>query len=558
MKNRGNRSLWVTFILATAVLFLAAATSKAAAYTSATNLSIQTTTGTTYLDLSKGSGSNVQFVNGKLVLAPGKTNGYFVLNPVSIAPNSLRSVSGMEGGPRVSYIFSANGVTWYAFDTWDYSWTTLPLSGTSYGNDPDNNVSEEPWPLSEISSTDWNWLIKTTGKLYVAVLLYGTSPPPSSIAPPTVTLSGPSTILAGTSATLQATVTSSITPVVEKWTLPDGTTKSGSSVTYTSKVSDGNTLTFKFTAYLSAYPSYTTTKTFTVTNVTKPQNLTMSGPGTALMGDTKTYTASATTRIGTVAYTFTLPDGSTVNSSTANYKFTPSYGGTISVKAYIAGYPSLSDTKSMNVAVTYPSPTITSVTCPSSVLGGVPFTCSVSASAPVGTLKYQWSVDGGGSVVSTSGNSASINLTTSGIHSIGVKAYLQEDSTAYDSDTARVTVTAPTVTISDISGPGSLLMDNPTGSYSFTGSTDLGAIAYDLTIAKEGTTVFNGAVNSKTFTFTESGTYTVTAKAYVIESPSYYKTRSLTVTVKYQSPTISSISCPSSALGGVPNGANLR
>jgi PKD repeat protein len=547
MKKKGNSHIVATFVLvASALLFLTSPASRAAAYTTATGVSIQTTAGTTNLDLSKGSGSSVQYANGVLELTPGSTEGYYVLNPVTIAPNSLLSVSGTQGDARVSYLFSANGSTWYAFaDGWydDSGWTSMALSGSTYGNDPDNNSSDDPWPVGGISSSDWSWLMNSTGRLYIAVLLYGTPPPPS-VAPPTVTLSGPSTILAGTSATVQATVTSDTTPVTETWTLPDGTTASGTSVSYTSKVSDGNTLTFKFTAYLSAYPAYSTTKTFTVTNVTKPQNLTLTGPGTATLGDTDTYTASATTPMGTVAYTFTLPDGSTVNSNTASYTFTPSYSGTISVKAYISGYPALSDTKSMNVSISYPAPTV-SVTCPSSLYTYQPGTCTATASAPYGTIMYLWTVDGAS--ISSSGNTASLTIPTAGSHTVTVTAYLKESPATTANASASVNVQATTINAA-ITCP-SAFWTTVAGSCTVKATSSWGTPAYNwsttgATITQQG--------NTAAITYTATGQRTVQVVAYLQEAGPGAVTSTQTAAV-----TVNGLTAPTDVVISGPDTAEL-
>ena len=175
---------------------------------------------------------------------------------------------------------------------------------------------------------------KRTGSLAVAV---------SEVKAPLVGLSTIKSGVVGNTITLKATAVGQIAgiPLVVKWKLPDGTSVDALTTTYTPRLEDVGTATFKFTAYPEGYPDSTKESelqvpitnyalpTFTLRNYTKNTGI---APWIVVYGANANLTGITS---GTLTYTWDMGDGSAVkpnkNKATHTYTQPGNYTVTLTV-----------------------------------------------------------------------------------------------------------------------------------------------------------------------------------------------------------------------------------
>lgn len=88
-------------------------------------------------------------------------------------------------------------------------------------------------------------------------------------------------------------------------------------------------------------------------SIYKISNISIAGStSVSTLNSNITYTASATKQDGTLAFEITLPNGSKVNSNTANYSFAAAGNYTLTAKAYVVEEPTEFKTTQINITVT--------------------------------------------------------------------------------------------------------------------------------------------------------------------------------------------------------------
>jgi len=280
-------------------------------------------------------------------------------------------------------------------------------------------------------------------------------------------VSGPSTAKPGETVTLVASGSSSSIPgatITYIWTMPDGSTKTGASITYQipSDAHQGDTLTFKVKARdnfgnESNEVSHTITVETTGT-VTQPSIV---GPATVKAGETITLTASGSTSSvpgAIITYEWTLPDNTTKTGNSITYHI-PNDAQTGNTFRFIViakdnyGNQSLPAEKTVtvnnNTTVTAPV-----VSGPTEAYPGETITLTASGStSEFGGITYHWTLPNGNTMIGSSISYTIPSAASSGTtYTFMVYA---EDSKGNKSTTTSYTVRVKSGTVSapTIDGP---------------------------------------------------------------------------------------------------------
>ena len=370
--------------------------------------------------------------------------------------------------------------------------------------------------IDEAVGTSVDIPFPTSGTHNVAVSVY---PPgyPSAVATkstsvvvseypaPTVTLSGSTTSYVGETKQYSVTHDASL-PITIEWTLNgtviDGATGASVDIPFAT----AGTQNVAVSVYPTEYPTSVATK-YTSVVVSEPPapTVTLTGPSAAYVGDTKTYTATATSVTGDP---MTLEWMQYFDSSAPNYNGTFIAGGLtldlncpfaksdqIWVKAYPTGYPSQATLKSLSLVVSpRPSPTV-SIGVPSS---------SATKSGPISYVATYTNVG----TVTLADTNVTLNKTGT---ANGVLAV---------SGTGNVT---RTVTISTISGDGTLGISIASGTASNeTGNSAAAGPSTTFTVDNIPTITLTGPVMSiegetKQYSVTHNSSLPVTSLPVTIE-----------------------------------------
>jgi alpha-tubulin suppressor-like RCC1 family protein/PKD repeat protein len=277
------------------------------------------------------------------------------------------------------------------------------------------------------------------------------------------------------------------------------------------------------------------------------QPVTISGPTSLGVGDQGTFTATATTDTGTIAYKFTFPDGSTATTNPATFTFNQPGQKTVSVEASLVEAPHIKTSAQTTVTATYPAPTITSVTCTTSLYINQIGSCSITAQSTAGTLRYAWSGSGATfSDTSSEMNTATVRFSMEGTKTVTAKVYLAEDTLSEAIADVSITVKPINITAS-ISCPTSL-WKRQAGTCTATGTADYGTTTFTWGQSGGGTLTPNGSAAS--ISFDSTGTKTVTATVNVTEAPGIHKSVSANIEVQGLTPPQITIDGPYSVVLG--------
>jgi len=281
-------------------------------------------------------------------------------------------------------------------------------------------------------------------------------------------------------------------------------------------------------------------------SVASMSELSLSGSDSAAVGSASNYTASVDATGGTLTYEWTITKGSTTSTTNvAPVTFNETGSATVAVKAYIAEYPILFKTTSKSVTVSYEVPAITAVNCPSLLQMGEIGQCTITATAPGGTIAYRWYTPDG--VFSANEAASDVYFTKGGSKLVTAQAYLVEDITAITSSYALVEVSPINMSLT-ASCP-----DNAAKSVQFDcaaeGTTDWGTVAYTWTPDAE---LVAENFDSPTIALVPAslGQKSVKVKMYLAERPHLYLEKTMTVEVGAQPPEILDASCEENLMVG--------
>jgi len=296
-------------------------------------------------------------------------------------------------------------------------------------------------------------------------------------------------------------------------------------------------------------------------------SLTITGPTTAYIHETKQYTATVTTTPSTgveVKYTYTCPGGSpqTINSSSGSVNFNCTFNSvgtnTISVVAEWVYNSSVNKSASYNVTVSWPSIDSLTITGPTSayIHETKQYTATVSTTPSSGVnIKYTYTCpDGSPQSVTSSSGSINFNCTfdSVGNKTINVVAELAENGSVNTSTNYSVTVSWPSIDSLAITGPTSVYI-HETKQYTATVSTTPSSgvnIKYTYTCpgsSPQSVTSSSGSINFNC-TFNSAGTNTINVLAELAENSSVNKSASYNVTVNWPSINSLTITGPTTAL----------
>jgi hypothetical protein len=269
--------------------------------------------------------------------------------------------------------------------------------------------------------------------------------------------------------------------------------------------------------------------TYTFTNI--------SGPHTLSVSFTKiTYTITSTA----AAYGSISPSGSVTVEHGASQAFTVTPNENVTINAVrvdgisvgaVSSYTFENVTANHTIAASFvlPLPVINSVSCAESATAGQEITCSVNASATVGTLAYEWTAQNG-SVVRTSDNTAVIGFTAESTQTVTVKAKLVEDTTKFATSNTIVAVVPNEITLS-LECPEEALRKQ-TFECTANGSVTSGTLSYAFETANA-VLVKDG--NKVTVTPMMSGKMTIKTTATVVDAPLLKKVTTASVVIQPES-----------------------
>ena len=228
------------------------------------------------------------------------------------------------------------------------------------------------------------------------------------------------------------------------------------------------------------------------------------------------------------------------------------YGGTITLTSYIWEY--LGSTCPSEIC-NYGSNQSPTVSLSASLTSGTaPLTVSLTATAsdPDGSIvSYDWDLDGDGTYETSGGSTASVDYTSAGTYSIGIKVTDDGGATAADSVSISVTAANQSPTVSLSANPASGIVPFSVD-FTATASDPDGSIAkYEWDFDGDGTYDSDtGAVSTISYTYTTAGGYN--AKVRVTDDGGATATDTVSVTVS----TVSNQSPSVSLLSDVTSGTN--
>jgi PKD repeat protein len=288
----------------------------------------------------------------------------------------------------------------------------------------------------------------------------------------------------------------------------------------------------------SASPSVSA---ISVTTSVPQISATLSCPSSLYETQSGTCTVTASTPLGTLAYSWSGSSGIHITGSGSSVQVYFSSAGTKTVQVAVSLAEMSSDYVIPSATLMVTAPSITAaLSCPSSLHKTQNGTCTVTASSLLGTLTYAWS-GSTGAHISPNGNTATISFSSAGTKTVQVAVSLAEIPDDVVTATATITVSAPLITAS-LSCPDSLYQSQA-GNCSVTASTDFGTLTYSWS-GSSGIHV-NPNGNMAAVYFDSAGLQTVQVAVSLAEIPDDIVTSSATITVS--SPNISAdLSCPSS------------
>src|SRR5436309_2750679 len=267
-----------------------------------------------------------------------------------------------------------------------------------------------------------------------------------SSPPPSLTASfvySPSTPQVGQQVTFTASVSGGTAPYTDSWSFGDGSTGTGPSVTHT--YSSAGSFTVTLTVKDSGVPQQTVTsqKTVTVTNPPPPLSASFTySPSSPQVGQTVSFTGSASGGTSPYSYSWSFGDGSTGTGSsvTHTYASTGTFNVVLTVKDSSSPQQTASSQQSVSVSSPPPALTASFTYNPSSPQVGQTVSFSGLASGGTSPYSYSWSFGDG-----STGSGSSVTHAYSSAGSYSVVLTVKDSSSPQQTVTSQktVSVTSP-------------------------------------------------------------------------------------------------------------------
>jgi len=257
------------------------------------------------------------------------------------------------------------------------------------------------------------------------------------ITAPTPRIAAPSTVGVGDAVTLSgAASTDDVRITTYTWTFPDGSTYHGPAAAFVADVP--GTYPVSLTVADADGNTATATTVLRVADTTPPTA--DAGVDTVLEAGTATVLdgAGSADNVGITAYTWTLPDGTTLAGDTATISFDAP--GTYTVTLTVTDAAGNSDTDTLSVLVTADeTPPTPAIEAPTTATVGESVTLSATATDNVGVTDYTWTLPDG---TTLAGDTATISFDTAGTYTV----VLEVADAAGNTATTALTVTVEAAT----------------------------------------------------------------------------------------------------------------
>ena len=351
-----------------------------------------------------------------------------------------------------------------------------------------------------------------------------TSPPPTLTASFTYNPSSPQV---GRQITFTAFASGGAAPYTYSWIFGDGSTTTGATVTHT--YSSSGTFNVVLTVKDSGSPQQTASSQQSVTaSNPAPSRLTSSftySPSSPNVGQTVSFTASASGGRQPYSYSWSFGDGSTGTGGTVTHVYSSAGTFTVILTVTDSGSPQQGSNSQQSLTVVSPPPALSASFShsPTSPQAGQTITFTGSASGGASPYTYSWNF---GDSSTGSGISATHTYQAAGDYSVVLSVRDAGGQTTSTTQTVTVTSPPPALTTSFTYRPSS----PQTGQQiTFTVSASSGTSPYTFSWSfGDGST---GTGSSVTHTYSSAGSYTVALTVRDSSSPQQTATSQKTVTV---------------------------
>ena len=298
------------------------------------------------------------------------------------------------------------------------------------------------------------------------------------------------------------------------------------------QVTSGATVLYSNPATQPLSCTQTLTYTFNIGTAPPPPPLLSASftnsPTTPMVGQSDTFTATASGGVSPYNYAWSFGDGSTGSGASVTHTYSAAGSYTVTLTVTDSAFSTADKqtaTKSVAVAAPSPPPLGASITySPTNPVAGQIITFSASATGGVSPYGYSWSFGDGSTGI---GQSTSHSYSAQGTYTVTVTASDSASPAQTVTSTRSVVVSAPPpLTIGFSYSPSNPVAGSPV---TFTSSETGGVPPYSLNWNfGDGTTGVGGSAGH---TYTSLGTYTVVFTVKDSASPQNTQTTSQTITV---------------------------
>jgi hypothetical protein len=381
------------------------------------------------------------------------------------------------------------------------------------------------------------------------------------LTPPVVTLTCPATLNATEKGTCTTTVSPEISNYVKAYryvasgaatVTPNGNTvdviynQTGAKTVYAMvdiDISKG----WNGGQYINGYEVTSNIQVLTPPPIT---NVTITCPPSLWTGQTGTCTATGTSSLGAVGFSWYSPTATiTGNNNSASVKFGQGGQGNVTVTAYLVNDPATKVSQTTQINVNEQQVTA-QLNCPTNIYPGQQGACTGSATTEWGTIGYNWTSSG---ISSGNGNTANVVFQNIGTGTVTMTAYIVEAPDVKATVTKMITVDDPMVNVS-LNCPASVWMTQDT-SCTASGSALYGNLIYTWSSVKGN--IKGSTNNTATVNYSQPGQGDITVTAYLIEAPNVKAVTTTNITVN--SPQITAqIDCPQSLWVGATGNCTVN
>src|SRR5207247_970298 len=390
------------------------------------------------------------YANGTVLCSKSVSFGDGYLS--SLVPNILKSTTFTTQRSALFVVFDeGNGYCPLNQSTTEdcvYAVWAGPLAKANYGTTNLYNhyswlrTVEVNWNLQALTSNDAN-----------------ATPMAEFFAPPLSAISSynPSSPQIGQQVTFTASASGGTAPYTDSWSFGDGSTGTGSSATHT--YSSAGSFTVTLTVKDSGVPQQTVTSQKTVTVTSPPPPLSASftySPSSPQVGQTVSFTGSASGGTSPYSYSWSFGDGSTGTGSSVTHTYASTGSFTIVLTVSDSSSPQQTTTSQQSITVSSTPPALTAsfTYSPSSPQAGQQVTFTASASGGTTPYTFSWSF-GDGSTGTGSSVTHAYSSAGTFIVALTVKDSGSPQQTATSQKTLTVTSPPPTLAASFTFSPSS-------------------------------------------------------------------------------------------------------